>query len=144
MKHLALAEVILIPEKCKLIAENVHNIAEKYTLSGDNIPENYILSGANIPQMYAHSGNNIVSKWQISWKVLDHLRLYNLFFSIRRDWTVLRRTTRLFYFSNTVYTTHCYFLWKRPFGGEGAVWYLVWVYMYLEVGTTHFYRFGLT
>ena len=106
-----------------------------------------------------HSSRQILSdpsrwmntmQWLIEnfWKVTDitesvfRLRLYSLFILIWRDWTVLRRKTRLFLLQQHWATTHCCLSWKRLFGGEGAVWYPVSIYV-SEGRYDSFYRLAL-
>ncbi len=86
---------------------------------------------------------HIENFWNITEKHLDALD-YTAF-SCHKEETEQSCGTRcvFFYCSNTGLSTHCYSLWKRLFGGEGAVWYPVWVYIYLKVGTTHFYHLAL-
>ncbi len=83
-------------------------------------------------------------------KHLDALDCTAFSLSQGRDWTVLRCKTHLFLLNQPWVTTHCCLSWKILIG-ESELCDILSVYMYLKVGTTHFYLldfynlvFGLT
>ncbi len=91
---------------------------------------------------YANNILNISEMMRYHWKHLDALDCTA--FSCHKEETEQSCSARQS--SSTSVTlgfppivTRC----EKEFEGEGAVWYPVWVYMYLKVGMSHFYRLVL-